>query len=761
MRPSQSEFDFQPENQAGQSPAAGIANILGILRREWRLPVFGSLLGLILGFAYLALVPSLYKSTAYILVDRGTDRYLQANKIGDNLMADDGELATQIAVISSESVIIPVIRQLDLAHDKEFAGTVAGQGGALRFVKNAIKRLLGLKDHIPANPDLFLERSAVESFLKHLTVSRDAYVLEVTFSSEDPDKAAQIANAVADTYIASSLEAKSQSTKITNHWLQDRLTELKEESTRADRELQKYKAANNLVTTSHGSLNDEQIATLSTQLVNARAATAEAKARLDRIQQIGNGDIPSATVTDELNNGVITNIRTHYLDLAEREAELSARVGPGHAAVAHIHEKMEELRRSIRNEEQRIAQAYASDYQIAKAREKDLTAAMAQLVGKSQTNDQAQVPMRELESSADTYRNLYNSFLQKAQETAIQTQTIPVYDIRIISRAFPPLHKNFKPAIKALAGGIAFGLFLGAGAGIGRELLADVFRTPAAVETATGIQCLGTLPVIGGDRQQRTRLLLSSAQNGVKALPARPGVPGCVEEFVLDAPFSRFTETLRSVKVLLNAAQTVHGIKVVGIVSSVAQEGKTTIAANLAALMIASSEARALLIDGDLHQRSLTARLAPRAREGLIEALADPARLEAFVYKRERSRLDVLPCVLEGRVPNAAELLGSPQMEKLLTHARRTYDYIMIELAPVISVVDVKVAERFIDSFLFVVEWGHSKKTLVKEALSEVEIIRDRLAGIILNKADPAALRSLEAYKGKRYHDYYIESGTI
>jgi succinoglycan biosynthesis transport protein ExoP len=230
-----------------------------------------------------------------------------------------------------------------------------------------------------------------------------------------------------------------------------------------------------------------------------------------------------------------------------------------------------------------------------------------------------------------------------------------------------------------------------------------------------------------------------------------------IEEFVIDEPYSRFTETLRTVKALLNAAQHRNSCNVIGVVSSVAKEGKTTIAANLGALMIASSGAgtRGLIIDGDLHLRNLTTRLAPDAREGLIEALADPSRLAALVYKRPRSGLDVLPCVLPARLPNAAELLASPQMGELLAAARRSYDFVMIEGAPIMSVVDVKMIERFVDQFIFVVEWGQTKRRLVLEALSEAEMIGERIVCIVLNKADPSALRSLEAYKGGRFKDYY------
>ena len=119
--------------------------------------------------------------------------------------------------------------------------------------------------------------------------------------------------------------------------------------------------------------------------------------------------------------------------------------------------------------------------------------------------------------------------------------------------------------------------------------------------------------------------------------------------------------------------------------------------------------------------------------------------------------MDVLPCALSTRLPNAAEVLGSPEMEQLLIAARKAYDYIVIEIAPIMSVVDMKMIERFVDRFVFVVEWGQTQRNLVLEALSEAEVIRERIAGIVLNKADPSALRSIEAYKGEKFRDYYQE----
>ena len=741
--------DFSPQSQysyaSSASPAISVTDILGILRREWLFPALGCLMGLALALLYILIVPAaLYKSSARILLDRSVNRYLESNKIADEPSFGEPEIESQVYILSSESIIIPVVRSINLARDPEFVGAPPNARSAwgLDKLKAIVKQITNRNSDIAIDSDAVVERIAVETFLSRLSVYREARnVINVTFASEDANKAASIANALADTYLAASLEAKFKSTKVVSQLLQDRLMELKSQTVDADRALQNYKIANNLVSTGKGLLNAEQLSHLNTQLTNARIAMTEAKMRLDRIQQTANEGVPTATVPDTLNNNVIVTLRSQYRDLASRVTEIQARVGSEHMAVVKLRSRMDEVSRAIRDEEQRIAASYASEYQIAKARNSELTAAVAQVAGEVGTSNQAQITMRELESSADALRNLHNSFLQKFNEiNSVQTQTAPVRDARIITRAAPPLHKSSKKSMAVLGGSIMLGFLLGAGAAIAREWAAGVFRTPSLVRQVTDIDCV-ILPIVRTKRKPVTNFQRSTGSM-------------LIEEFVLDAPYSRFSEALRNVRAWVNTAQLVHGAKVIGVVSSVAEEGKTTIAANLATLMMTSSRAPTLIIDGDLHRRLLTAKLAPDAREGLIEALVDPSRLATLVSKR-RSGVDVLPCVHSTRVPNAADLLGSPQMGQLLVAAREAYGCIVIEIAPIMSVVDVKMIEQFIDKFIFVVEWGKTKQRLVLEALSEAQIIRERLLGIVLNKADPLALRSIEAYKGDRFKDYY------
>ena len=395
---------------------------------------------------------------------------------------------------------------MNLANDPEFVGPPAALGPwvvwrineAIGDIKSEIKEYLGFAPPAPIDPEVRRERIAIDAFLARLSVFRVdvANVISVTFESEDPNKAAKIANAIAEAYLAANLEAKAKSTQIANKWLQDRLNELKVQAIEADRALQDYKIVNNLFSTGKDQLNSEQILGLKTQLANARMAMVEVKARFERIQKATTDDVPGSTVTDALNNSVIQKLRTQYLELAGKAVEIGSHVGPTHTAVLKLHERMAELHSAIQVEEQRIAGSYAGEYQVLKARESELASTIAKLTGDAEQKSQAQVTMRDFESSAETFRQLYSTFLQKLQEmSANQTQAIAVQDGRIVTRAAPPLYSNTTRSKLMLAGGVMLGLFSGFGLALMREWVADVFRSPQAVEYATGLKCV-VLPMV-------------------------------------------------------------------------------------------------------------------------------------------------------------------------------------------------------------------------------------------------------------------------
>ena len=147
--------------------------------------------------------------------------------------------------------------------------------------------------------------------------------------------------------------------------------------------------------------------------------------------------------------------------------------------------------------------------------------------------------------------------------------------------------------------------------------------------------------------------------------------------------------------------------------------------------------------------------MASEARVGLREALEEPKALAKFIVRQERLNLDALACPVSERVPNAAELLGREEMRQLIDVAREAYDLVIIEAPPMAAVVDYKMIARHCDGFIFVVEWGKTSQRLVLECLSDATALLDRVLCVVLNKVDTSALRSIEHYKGDRFHDYY------
>lgn len=704
--------------------------VTDVLRRQW--PIIAVCVGvsLALVIVYLATAQPMYTANARIMMDTRQAQVLDKDSNASSALIDTGYVDSQVEIINSDDLILSVVRRLKLTEDPEFNGS---SPGLLSLIIGKVTSPFGSRE--PASQER-IEHAVVEQVQKNLRTERvlATYVLSLNYRSRSPDKAAKIANAVANAYLVGALEAKYQSTKRATEWLQQRSLELSEQATASDRAVQTFKAEHNIVGTSRGLMSEQQLSDLNTQLVQARASTAEAKARLDRIDAISDQDLAQPTVTDALNNAVITRLRAQYLDLQAQYADWSKRYGKQHLAAVNLANKMEELRKNIADELRRIGDAYRSDYEIAKSREASLEKNVKELVAQAGHTGQAEVKLRDLESAADTYRNLYNNFLEKLQ-SATQNQSFPLSEARLISTATKPDRKSSPRTVLALVGGLVGGLCLGFGVAFARELLSDVLRTPSEVEDELGVKCLGVLPDIR-----------SSTKAG----------PSDLSRYVVDHPFSRFAETLRNIKVSIDVARLTREIKVIGIVSSLPKEGKTTVAANFAQL-VALTGHRTVLIDGDLHTRSLTRELAPNAKSGLVEALNDPASLGYHVQRSKETGLDFLPSVVASRMVNSADVIGSKAMAELLKVLRDHYEYIVIDLAPVMPVADSKAVSFLIDAMVYVIEWGQTTRSALQESVSGSEVLQKKLLGAVLNRANPKMLKRIEAYKGKHHNSYYVE----
>jgi succinoglycan biosynthesis transport protein ExoP len=787
---------LQPEGSDDVYAASEyIEQLTGFIRRQFPIFVFVTACCLALGFVYLFTTPSTYTAHAMLLIDSSKLRFLQEQQspVAD-VPIDTAQVETQVEILKSQNIGLSVVKELKLTEDPEFTGSKAGLFG---WIMNRIAQT-GEPSHTG------LERRALAAFLAKRTIARvdRTYVLDIGFTSLNGGRSATIANAIADAYIVDQLEAKYQATKRASVWLQDRIKELRKQATDADRAVLDYKEKNKIVSVGGNLpggprlLGEQQLEDLNTQLGAARAAAEDAKAKLDRINDVMQRDVPDAAVTDSLHSDVINRLRNQYLDIAAKEAIWSARYGENHLAAVNLRTQMFELRRSIHDELGRIAESYKSDYEIAKSRVDGLNRELQRLVASSEVVNRDKLGLTDLESTAKVYHSIYDNFLQRYME-AIQQQSFPMTEARVISAAAPPDSKSGPLAPIVLGISSLIGLALSVGIAFLRDTIDRVFRSVRQVESNLHVHCLAVLPRLVGPDELKPKRSLSiyPLKNGglgramaIKALTRssseqerripkselaeafestqRELIPNSSNECegkrsiarsrqfmrqVIDEPLSAFAEAFRSIKI----AADLSGSSVIGITSTVPAEGKSTVSSNLAQLM-AHAGKRVILLDGDLRNPSLTRALTTNPTAGLIEVIKGQISLDDAIYVDEVTGLRFLPGVVNSRLTHSDEILASDSFKTLVNELRQHYDYVLIDFSPIAPIVDVRATTQVVDSYMYVIEWGKTQISFVQHELSRFPELYDRLLGIVLNKADVRVLDRYETYYyGKQYYGQY------
>lgn len=732
-----------------EEPLLDFSRLVGGLKRQWPIIAACVVLALTLATIYLLVTPPRYTATAVLMLDTRRVQLLQQQSVIRELSYDAPAVESQVEILRSEAVALSVINKLGLADDREFTDRAPSIFG---WVTLAIKPLAIWQESESLAPPTREEqvRLAVGYFQDNLLVERvgRSYVVEISFQSFDKEKATRIANAIGEAYIADQLQAKYTATKRAADWLKTRIGELRQEAESAERETIDFRNRNNLTDTGGKLLTDQQLAEVSTQLYVAKAQTAEARARLDRVLDIEQRGIEDAAVGDSLRNTVLNQLQQQYIEAAKREADFSSRYGTDHIAAVNLRKEMQRIQEVSKAEMNRISQSYKSEYEIARSREQALQASLDRLTLTTADMREAQVELRQLESSANTYRTLHENFLQRFVE-ATQQQSFPDTEARLITEAASTRKTHpWTALVLGIAGLIGTGA--GCGAAFVREGMDRVFRTARQVEQTLGLECLGVIPAVAKPSSQMQLEVPPISRTGQQVITEDLGIG---RQVVL-APFSRFSETIRAIKVAADTSAAVRNIKVVGVTSALPKEGKSTVASNLAQLM-AHSGRRVLLIDADLRNPLLSRRIAPHAQRGIIEVLNRAEKLSEVVWCDPVTGLDFLPAVCNTPVAHANELLASERMADIIAVAKDLYEYIVVDLPPIAPIVDAKAAAHHIDAFVFIIEWGETSPEAIFEALGSAEVIHSKILGVVLNKANVAKLKKLEAYKGETYHQYY------
>ena len=498
-------------------------------------------------------------------------------------------------------------------------------------------------------------------------------------------------------------------------WMQDRVKQLGQQASDAEHALDDFRRTNNIISTGGRSLDEQQVAEITSQLSIARASTSETRAKLDRIDQItGTGEL-NLSVADALNNEVIVKLRDSYLDMSKREADLTQRLGPQHQAAVHLRADMAHVKSSMFDELKRIGEGYRSDFQIAKSREEGLTRDLDKAVHASQTTGTAQVQARQLESAAQSYRALYDNFLQRYGES-VQQQSFPLTETRVVTSASAPLKKSQPKTLITLLGATVMGGLLGFGVGWLRESTDRTVRTGSQAETAAEAPVLSSVPNVLERGRRVSRDLARE---------------------VLNRPFSPFAEAIREIRVLFTTMED-GPAQVIGFISAVPGEGKSTVSMNLGHLL-AKSRTKTLIIDGDLRNPMLSKAIGSAPTRGLAEVLRNQARLGEVMLKDADTGLDILPVAITDERVDVGDLLASNEMKQLVQKLRQVYQIILIDLPPLLVVSDAKASAGLFDGFIMVTEWGKTQADEVARALQNSDRLRNRLFGVVLNKVDTRA----------------------
>ena len=744
---------YQPEEAApaatsGWHPTFDLRELARILRRRFHLVLLPPAVLAMLALAYVMAATTLYTATSTVLIDPRRANVVETNQsVLSNFGTDDATIESQTLLIQSGAIVERVVRKLKLTEDIEFSP----RPGLLDPIRNLF-RSSGPSDG--AKPEDAARSRSVEILQRRMKVTRQGttFLVDINISSQSPQKAAAIANAVADAYFEEQVRAKNDATRIAASWLGGQINELKSRVGASEKAVEDFRSANNLTVSQGVTVNDQQITDLNNKLVAARVQTAEARAKYDQAQQISKSGGDPGGINAAISSEMITKLRTQYADIAKNEAEMSSRYGARHPSVANVRAQLRDTQKLINDEIRRILDSTRHEYDVAKSREASLQQSLDQLQGVSTSSGQAQVRLRELQREAEANRTLYESYLARSKETTAQ-ESLEMPDSRIVTKAGIPIRPSSPKTMLIL--GLA--VMLGFGAGAVLAFLADYLdgriKTLEQAEAISGVPALAAVPSINA-RELAARARRGHDELGrydrttMKLLP--PALQPPLMRYAIDRPGTFFAEAIRAVRLALQRTMRTQPVKVILVSSALDSEGKTTLAGNLAQ-SLATLGIRTLLIDGDLRNPQLTRALCPRADIGLLEVALGRASVEDAVLVDHSTGLSILPSTAVEQVEIITELMFSERVVDVLDDLRRRYELIIIDSPPLVPLVDGRALAELADRIILALAWDQTPGEVLSHTINLLSPVSDRILGTVLTQVDLSRLQFYDYYRSSAY----------
>ncbi len=728
---------------------------------------------------YMARQPDVYESLSRVQVDLETANNpaigaVKGNSIFLNsALQDPTYFNTQVTILTSAGLLGRVAKTLDLEHNQSFLHPQSPQSrsvwGSLKALSGASKNTtppkaqdgLTLKPSAALSPGDTSETNHYEPYVEmlqeELTVKQlnDTRIIEIRFKHQDPQIAEKINNMIAETFVLSNLERKTETSNTAGDFLQKRIAELQSEIRQGEEQLINYAKSHQILSldASQNTVVD-RLSGLNRQLLEAENDRKASEAAYRSALAPGALEAQAEATNKTAANNSAAVTETKLAEMKQRRAQLLLEYTEKYPEVRDLDQQIAMLEKQLTqlrsHTESVVKTNLETGYRQALQKEQALRDAFDKQRSETLTQNEAAVNYRIIQQEIETNKTLLDGLLQRSKENDVILAGTP-NNIHIVDHASRPKTPMGPKRRQAIALAVLFSLILGIALSRYLDYLDDSVRTSDDVENFLHLPALAVIPSQGSLARRR---LLSAIPGSQKKNGNHAG-----DELLLNAPpRSPLAESYRQLRISVLLSSAGGAPKTLLVTSSQPGEGKTTTVVNTA-MILAQTGAKVVIIDADMRRPRLHSIFSLENNTGLSGLLASKMSEEdmlGLVRHHEPSGLYVLTA---GRIPpNPAELLGSDQIRSLMAVLENSFTHIVIDSPPVASFTDGVLLSAVADGVLLVVHGGAASRHIVRRSKQLLSDVGAKIFGVVLNNV---TVSRHDYYYNRNYDRYYYASADV
>ena len=671
----------------------------------------------------------MYQTQARIVIqDERSTAVANLNSTGPTYWQDpEPYFNTQYRILQSRGLARRVVRKLPPAPVPEPSTLSRVLSMPRQLINRWRKPAASAADAEPPAPDeSAAELAAIGEFLGGVEILpvKGTRLVEIAYTSPDPQYAALAANTLAREYVQANLDLKLANTTNTISWLGDELGKQRQKVEAAERAMAEYQEGQNAMSLNEGqNIVIARLNSLNEAVTKAKTVRLQKEAAYRQLGSLTGASANADTFPVVAHNSTIQEIKQQLANLNSEKAKLSQRYGVNHPEMAKIQNQIESASQRLNAETAKVLESIGNEYRSAVAEEKNLSGSLEDQKRQAIELNRKSITYSILAREAESERQVYNALLQQEKELRVVSNSRAnnvqlMDDAEVPGGPFTPNHS--RDWLMALV----LGLALGVAAAYTVEYLDDTVKLPDDVTRRLKLPLLGLVPAVGGDKLP----VLTSA------------VP------------HDFGEAFRSLRTSLVFTNGSPGNRTIAVTSTQPLEGKTTTACNLA-VALALGGARVMLIDADMRRPGLHRTMGIPNEIGLSHVLTGQARVREAVQRTSENNLFVMTA---GHVPpNPSELLSSERMRHLIANLEAgPFDWVIIDTPPVLAVTDAVILAPYMSGLVFVIGAEMTRRAHAERAIQTIQGGKPNIVGAVLNRVD----LNRNKYYYSRYYGYHYKS---